>query len=286
MFTCSIENAFGERVQLTNNELKYQLLKIGGLNPPKIQLNRSTIGGLDGSKLNSSRLEERNIVISLKLNGDIEQNRLDLYRLFSLKTDCVFYYKNEHRNVYIGGRVESIECDYFVNKEVMQISIVCPFPYFKDIDIVIDDISKVTKKFEFPFSIEYDEPEIFSEIEVDRVTDVFNMGESECGIIINVDFIGTVNQMKILNTGNGETFTVNHNFVSGDNLVINTNKGEKSVVLTRDGSPINLFSKVARGSTFFALNRGDNYFSYAADNGDHDSNMSIVYKHYTIFSGV
>ena len=286
MFTCTIENAFGTRVQLTNDETNYQILSIGGLNPPKVQLNHSTVAVLDGSRFNSARLNERNIVILLKLNGDVESNRLNMYQLFALKHECKFYYKNEHRNVYIAGRVESIECDYFTNKETMQISMICPFPYFKDIDIIVDDISKVIKKFEFPFSIEYDEPEIFSEIEVDKITDIFNMGESECGIIINIDFIGSVNQMKIINTGNGETFTVNHGFISGDNLVINTNKGEKSVVLTRNGAEINLFAKVARGSTFFNLNRGDNYFSYEADNGDHDQNVSIVYKHYTIYGGV
>lgn len=286
MFTCSIENAFGERVQLTNRESDYQILNIGGLNPPKVQINRSNIGGLDGSKYNSSRLEERNIVISLKLNGDVESNRLNLYRLFSLKNECQFFYKNEHRDAYIAGHVESIECDYFTNKEIMQISIVCPFPYFKDVDIIVDDISKILRKFTFPFAIEYNDPIPFSTIEIDRIVDVFNHGESECGIIIDVTFIGAVNKLRIVNTMTGEWFTIQHSFIADDHVVINTNKGEKSITLTRNGVTTNLFSKVARGSSFFSLRQGDNNFSYLADDGAHDSNVTIVYKHYTLYGGV
>lgn len=286
MFECSIENALGERVKLSQNESNYQILDIGGLNPPRVQINRSNIASLDGSKYNSSRVEERNIVISLKLCGDIEENRLNLYRLFVLKRECKLYYKNDRRDVFISGYVESIECDYFVNDETMQISIVCPYPYFKDIDLVINDISKVLRRFYFPFTIEHDEPIPFSEIEINRIVDIFNYGEDECGLIIDVTFIGTVNDLKILNTGTGETFEIAHSFASGDKLIINTNKGEKSAIMTRDGDTSNMFAKVVRGSTFFALRQGNNYFSFMADNGTHDSNVVITYKHYLIYGGV
>lgn len=286
MFTLTIENVFGSRVKLTQNESKYQVLDVGGLNPPKTQINRSTVGSLDGSTYNSSRLEERNIVITVKLNGEVEETRLELYQLFSLKRECKIFYKNNRRDVYIAGYVESIECDYFVNNETMQISIVCPYPFFKTIDMVIDDISKVLRRFHFPFSIEYDDPIPFSEIEIDRITNVFNGGESECGIIINVHFIGSVSKLELLNADTGESFTVQHGFIADDDLVINTNKGEKSVKLIRDSVETNLFAKVTRGSTFFNLRQGDNHFSYFADDGDHDSNVTIVYKHYTIYGGV
>ena len=286
MFTLTIENAFGSRVKLTQNESKYQVLDVGGLNPPKVQINRSTIGSLDGSKYNSSRLEERNIVITVKLNGDVEETRLGLYQLFSLKRECKIFYKNDRRDVYIAGYVESIECDYFTNDERMQISIVCPYPFFKTIDMVIDDISKVLRRFHFPFSIEYNDPIPFSEIEIDRITNVFNVGESECGIIIVVHFIGSVSKLNLLNTDTGESFTVQHGFIADDDVVINTNKGEKAVKLIRDSVESNLFAKVTRGSTFFNLRQGDNRFSYFADDGDHDSNVMVVYKHYTIYGGV
>ena len=71
MFTLKIENIKNTILELTQNESNYQILSVKGLNPPNAQINRSTIAGLDGSKCNSSKLEERNIVITLKLNGDI-----------------------------------------------------------------------------------------------------------------------------------------------------------------------------------------------------------------------
>ena len=100
MFTLKIENIKNNILELTQNENKYQVLSVKGLNPPNAQINRSTVAGLDGSKFNSSKLEERNIVITLKLNGEIETNRIDLYKFFNTKQWCKIYYKNESRDVY------------------------------------------------------------------------------------------------------------------------------------------------------------------------------------------
>ena len=75
MFEARIENTKGSILTLTNNESKFQLISITGLNPPKAQINVSTIAGLDGAKFNSAKLETRNVVINLKINGDVEENR-------------------------------------------------------------------------------------------------------------------------------------------------------------------------------------------------------------------
>ncbi|MED4061708.1 phage distal tail protein [Priestia megaterium] len=286
MFTCSIENSRGNAIKLTQNESDYQVLKIEGLNPPKAQINRSKVAGLDGSRFNSSTLEERNIVITLRINGDVESNRNNLYNFAITKEICIFYYKNGLKDVHIEGYVETVEVDPFTNSEIMQISIVCPDPYFKDAQLIVDDISKILNNFEFPFAINVDEPIPFAEIEIERVTDVFNNSDSEIGIIIEVVFLGTVNTLRIINVDNGDTFTVNHQFITGDILTINTNKGSKSVDLNRNGIHSNMFSKVVKGSTFFNLQSGDNYFSYLADGGSSDDKVSIVYKHYTVYRGV
>ena len=286
MFTCKIENSRGNAITLTQNEGDYQVIGIDGLNPPKAQINRSTVAGLDGSRFNSSKLEERNIVVTLRINGDVESNRNHLYDFAVTSKSCTFHYKNGIKDVHIEGYVETNEVDPFSKSEVMQISIICTDPYFKDAQLIVDDISKILNRFEFPFAIDVGDPIPFSEIEIERVTDVFNKSDSKIGVIIEATFLGTVNSLRILNVDNGDTFTVNHAFVAGDILTINTNKGSKSVDLNRNGVHSNMFSKVVKGSTFFNLQSGDNYFSYLADGGSSDSNVSIVYKHYTVYRGV
>ena len=151
MFICKVENTRNNILTLTQNEDNFQVLKITGLNPPKAQINTTKMATLDGKKFNSSTLNERNIVITVKLNGDVEKNRIRLYSFFRPKEWCKFYYKNSSRNVFIEAYTENVECDLFTNKEVMQISLLCPEPYFKDVQEIIDDISKILSKFEFPF---------------------------------------------------------------------------------------------------------------------------------------
>lgn len=285
MFTLKIENIKNTILELTQNEDKYQVLSVKGLNPPNAQINRSTVAGLDGSKFNSSKLEERNIVITLKLNGDIETNRINLYKYFNTKQWCKIYYKNENRDVYIEGYVETCECDFFTNNEIMQISIICPNPYFKGMEEIVDDISKSIAAFEFPFAIDSTGIE-FSTIDNSKITNVYNNSESETGVIIVIDVLNNCDKIQIKNVSTGETFTLNYNFLEDDKITIDTNKGSKSISLLRNAQTINLFSGLTSDSTFFQLSIGDNYFSYLVDNGTNDDAIHIVFKHYTLYGGV
>lgn len=286
MFTCKIENPNGEVLELTQHEADYQIIKIDGLNPPKAQINRSTVAGLDGSKFNSAKLEERNIVLTIRLNGDVERNRLLLYTYFRTKDRCKFYYKNDSRDVYIEGYVETVEADYFSISEIMQISIICPYPFFKAAQEIVDDISKILAEFEFPFSINLSDPIPISTIDTTRITNVVNESETECGLIIEVDFLGSVSQLQLNNISTGEIFVLNYNFIDGDKVTIDTNKGSKNVKLLRNATTYNLFSHMTKTSSFFQLGLGDNYFSYLADDGYHDDLIHVVFRHYMIYRGV
>ena len=300
MFKCKIENVKNNILTLTQNESDFQVLSITGLNPPNAQINTSTIAGLDGAKFNSSKLQSRNIVIMLKINGDIEANRIKLYKYFITKEWCKFYYENEHRNVYIDCYVETFECDFFTNKEIAQISLICPNPYFKDMQEIVNDISKAVAAFEFPFahgSKGATNPDVpidtatdnaipFSTIDTSKITNVYNDSESETGVIIEINILGTVDSIQIKNTKSGDTFTLNYHFIESDKIIIDTNKGQKSIRLIRDAITINLFTGVKKGSTFFQLSIGDNFFAYTADDGSSDAFIHIVFKHYNVYRGV
>ena len=284
MFTCKVENTRNNILTLTQNEDNFQVLKITGLNPPKAQINTTKMATLDGKKFNSSTLNERNIVITVKLNGDVEKNRIRLYSFFRPKEWCKFYYKNNSRNVFIEAYTENVECDLFTNNEVMQISLLCPEPYFKDIQEIIDDISKILSKFEFPFSIDEDGIE-FSTLDTSKITNVHNSSEMDTGVIIDIDIYSHIEKLLIKNTSTGETLTLNYQFQSNDKVTINTNKGHKSIKLVRNAETINIFSAIEKGSKFFRLNIGDNFFSYLADDGENDSFVHIVFRRNTLYGG-
>lgn len=285
MFVCKVENTRGSVVYLTQNESNYQIINISGLSPPSAQINTTKIAGMDGTKFNSASLNQRNIVFTIKLQGDIEANRLFLYSFFRSKEWCKVYYKNRSRDVYIEGYVETVECDLFTNNETMQISVLCPNPYFKGMDEVINDISKTLGAFEFPFAIDLPGIEI-SVLDTSLVTNVLNQSESSTGVIIVIDVLDTVHAIQLNNVTTGEIFTLQYAFAGRDRIIIDTNKGSKSVVLQRDAAESNLFTAVKKGSVFFQLDAGDNLFSYLVDDGKNDDAVWITFKHYPLYGGV
>lgn len=286
MFTLKIENSRGAILELTDNEENYQVTDISGLNPPNATINTSNYANSDGSSFNSSKISNREIVITIYINGDVQKNRLTLYKYFRNKEWCKLYYTDDSRDVFIEGYVQTLEVNAFVQKQVAQISILCPNPYFKDIETIIQSISKSIKKFTFPFSININEPIAFSYIELEKITNVINDSESETGLIINVLFMGTVNKLEIRNIDTGKNFIIDYEFIKGDKLVINCNRGNKSVTLTREAVNYNLIPYVRNGSTFFQLGIGDNNFSFLADEGADDMLVDINFKYYKVYLGV
>ena len=286
MFTLEIENTKGARLELTNNENDFQVTNITGLNPPNANINTSNYANSDGSEFNGSKIENRQIVITIALNGDIERNRLLLYKYFKNKEWCKIYYKTEARNVFIEGYVQTFEAPQFTQKQVAQIAILCPDPYFKDLDEIVTSISKVIKRFTFPFAINIDEPIPFSDLDIEKVTNVINDSESDTGLIINVTFLGTVNKLEIRNTDNGKNLIIEYQFKENDKLVINCNKGKKSVILTREAVEYNLVPQIKGKPTFFQLGIGDNHYSFLADDGENDMLVDIRFKYYKVYLGV
>jgi hypothetical protein len=118
--------------------------KITGLGPVKATINKTKLATSDGSKYNSSVLEERNIVIDFRFTEstpeltdnyvettyNIENTRQRTYRYFPAKRECTFYVTTDNRNVRCTGYVESNEPDIFNPEEGCSISIICPDPYF------------------------------------------------------------------------------------------------------------------------------------------------------------
>lgn len=299
MFTLKVESTSGEVLRLTQNESVYQIVDIDGLNPPKAVINSSTVAGMDGTRFKSSRLQERNIVITIRINGNVEENRINLYRYFRTKQWCKVYYKNGVRDVFIEGYVDSIDCDLFTQSELMQISIVCQDPYFKNAQEIVNDISKVIYQFEFPFSFgdngathdgvtivssSLDDAMEFSVFEQDLITQIDNKSETEVGFTIDITFIGYAYGPKIVDIITGDFFEIDGAYNVGDRIVINTIKGKKSVKLYRNGVESNLFTKLTQGSKWFQLRLGANFYRYEARVGE--AYMRIVYKHNELFEGV
>lgn len=284
MFTLTVENANGNKLTLTQNESVYQVVSVTGLNPPKATLYTNQIAGMDGAKFKSSKLATRNIVITVKPNGDVEANRQNLYRYFQGGKWCKIFYKNANRDVYAEGYVETIDGGLFTNDERLQISIVCPNPYWKSIQEIFDDISKVFAMFEFPFAIE--KPGIpFSEFDLYREAEVVNRSEIECGMVITLTAgADGIANPKIYDADTGEFIKLDLTMNQGDTVIINTNQGEKSVKKIVDGIVTNAINSFGLNSTWLKLKIGVNHFTYAAD--ANEAFLNVGFDYHILYEGV
>lgn len=286
MFTARVENANGEILTLTGHEAKYQLFKIEGLDQPKAQLNISTIFGLDGGLFNSSRLETRNIVIYIRINGEVEQNRLELYRFFKTKEFCRFYFANGSRNVYADGYVDSAPCPIFTNSEIIQVSIICPNPYLIGVESETVETVEVTDLFSFPFAINIADPVVVSEIAVNSEIVIHNDSDSETGVTVTADLNVDCHQLTIKNTTTGDGITLDYSFFTNDEIIIETTKGKKSITLIRGGSIINIFASMTNDSAFFQLVPGDNDFDVLVDGAESETAAVLTFNFSETFRGV
>lgn len=282
MFECSIENEYGELLSLTNNP-KYTVYQIDGLEPPTATINTSVVANFDGSRFNSARAGERNIVIYMTIEQDCEKSRIDLYKYVRVKHPIRFYYKNGSRDVYIDGYVENMQIGFFEKKQLVQVSIICPHPYFKSVKDAVMDFSTVTPMFVFPFAYTT-EGDAFSVIEPGSIQSIINDGDIENGVIIKIKAVGRALNPQIYNVSTNEYFKLDVDLFTGDEIIINTIQGQKGVTLTHDGVTTNIINSMVINSKWFKLLSGDNLFSYDAD--EYPENLSCQFIHTDEFEGV
>lgn len=153
MYTLKVKNKYGQMLELSHNKA-YAITSIDGLDPPDATINTTKNVNSDGSVFNSSYLNDRQIIITMAINSPAELNRIALYKFFKSKMPLTLYYKNSTRNVYIDGYVSNFDVQYFEIKQIVQITITCPNPYFVDVEGNEKRVSGIINKFEFPFSVE------------------------------------------------------------------------------------------------------------------------------------
>lgn len=281
MFTLKIENRFGDVLELTHNK-NYVVSSVEGLNPPKAKINLSDVVGMSGSLFNSSKTEMRNIVLTVLPQIPVEKNRLALYKYAQTSQWCKIYYSNGSLDVQIEGYVETVEGSLFKRPQSIQISILCPQPYFEDLNEIFNDISSLLANFEFPFAIESEGIE-FSYINHDMLSTVVNHGDVETGLSIYITARGDVVNPVIYDNYGGK-FAIDVTLSEGEQIVINTNSGKRSVKLIRGVGEENIINKVQSNPKWFTLYPGENIFSYDAESGV--DFMSIVFRHRTKYGGV
>lgn len=275
MFEFKLENDAGNIVDI-NDGVRYEIIPpVSGLNPPSASIFTAKSPNRKGSKYNGSTLNERSLILTIKLLGDIEENRNALYAWVDTEQYVKVYYRNGVKNVYCEGHVEDCDIDLFTDNEVVSVAILCGDPYWKDLQDISTDISTVLKQFTFPFAIaENGIP--FSTTREDNTTNVYNAG-AETGIKITVKCNGEVQNLRIYNANDTtKQFLLNYTVPKDWIVEIDTNGSPKTCKgYSPDGEVFNLLRYIGNDPTWFVLKHGPNAFGYTADMGASDVEISI-----------
>ena len=283
MYRLWIENENVAKYELTNNP-NYDVTDVDGLLPPEVLLSDTVLSNMDGSVLSSARVKDRQIAITIKPKFPVEENRQRLYNYFKSKKLLTIFYKNENRDVRINGYLDGKpDGSLFEISQTIVFYIRCFDPFFKNrLDSIIN-MSQVIDAFEFPFMIEK-EGIPFSVIDKALTQNVYNAGDTETGLIIELSASGEVVNPIIYNADTRERFGINITMQYGDTIRINTNKSKQEITLVRYGETRNIINSIQKGNKWFLIQPGDNLFTYSCTSGDQFLNIKFMYE--TLYEGV
>lgn len=284
MYELTLENANGDQLSFAHNS-PFQITEIEGLNPPDATINVSELALIDGAKFNSAKLDMRTINVAFAIQYQAAANRIAVYKVLKSKQYVKLSYVSEFRDVFIEGYIQSINIDYFEMMQVVTVSILCPSPYFKQAQEIVDDVTRVISAFHFPFWSTQEPQIVFSYISNDVAIEIDNDGEVDCGLIIELYARTAVSNPKIYNYITQDFIGIDYSMQTADLITINTTQGQKSVTLLRNGVETNLFNNVMEGSTWLQLPAGGGTFVYELGTGN-NADLDVTFRHYNLFEGV
>lgn len=272
---------------------------IDGIGPGKADINTTELATTDGGIINSARLSSRNIVFNLLLleAPDVETTRHRVYKCFPIKKEVGLTIKTDQRTVSISGIVESNEPDIFSEQESMQVSIICPDPYFYA-ENALYKLNGVTQAFSFPFSNESLNNKVINlgEITYTKGEKIYYDGEIDSGVIIKIHATDHVEDIWIRNDADNTTMALdtskidtivgdgNNDIIAEDVIYISTMKSKRYVHLVRNGVTYNILQTLPKGSKWIMLQSGVNSFSYGASDGIMNAEIDIA--SYVLYSGI
>ncbi len=285
MYELILENAAGDQLMF-DQDSPFTISEIKGLNPPSATINTSQIALMDGAKYNSSKVNVRTINIAFAIEYEAEKNRIEVYKVLKSKQYVKLKYKSRYRDVFIEGYVSSIDIDYFKMKQIVTCAILCPSPYLKQAQEIIDELSNLINAFHFPFASQETPELVFGYYSTEIGTFVKNDGDVECGLIIELYARSAVADPVVYNYITQEFIGLRYSMQEADLITIDTRQGQKSVRLLRAGVESNLFNYVIQDSTWLQLPANGGVFVYEVDEDSDVDDLLVTFKHYNQYEGV
>ena len=261
----------------------FLLADVDGIYEAKSKVYVSENSMMDGAVYQGSVAEYRNIVLHLTDTEDYVENRDMLNRLFKEKSKgLLIFSEGDSPSRQIEYYVETLNSTGMDPYRSHDISLICPDPFFYDIEGSEEAMASWVSAFTFPFSstsagftFGYQSNEKIKTIQND-------IAEDNIGVTITITCMGNVTNPSITHIETGDRISIGHSgkpfeIVTGDVVTITTATGNKHVTLTHDGTTSEINHYLTEDSVFVQLMRGSNSFGFNADSGLNNMSISIAY---------
>lgn len=284
MFDLILENKAGDQLHFGMGT-PFTISEIKGLNPPSATINTNEIALMDGAMYNSAKVQMRTINVAFAIETSAAYNRIEVYKVLKSKQWIRLYYKSDVRDVHIDGYISAIDVTHFAMKQIVTCSILCPSPFFKVAQEMVNEVSLTVSMFHFAFA-STEEPElVFGYIDPTVAIEIPNDGDVDTGLIIDLYAHGAITNPKVFDYTTGRYIGLNYTMQTGDLITINTNVGEKSIILTKNGVETNIFNSLMKGSTWLQLPANGSVYTYEVGVGNAVA-LNVNIKYNVLYEGV
>ena len=270
-------NDDGDAVDFFDN-MYFQFTSLEGIDNLGINLTTSQGYQQDGTTLDFSQLDEREMVLKFTLKGsnhaEFVQKRELANRLFRPNCEGTLYYNDGLHDVKIRCIPSaSLKADMSATMTMTEASVelLAPNPFFWDREEHVLTLATWEGGFQLPtktpFSLRH---------RGTKNRGILNDGHVP--IPFRVTFKGPATKPLIRDRASGFYIKINQDLEEDDVLIIDTDYSKKSVQIQKNGRVYNAYNYIDLNSDFFYLDTGYNPFEYSNGREDEISEVSIYWR--------
>lgn len=251
---------------------------IDGMTQADVDVASNTVYSMDGDRITNMQTQPREIVIDLLVRHDVSVEAARAYIAQFVKPKqaatllLTYDLSGADQSKAISGRISKIEMPRFSDQVAMQLTLYCSQPYWEDAAFIVKYISDIIDAHHF--EITWSEPLPMGIYDMTRTREIVNQGDAAVGMVVTITAQGAVKNPALYNNLTGEFIGIVDTLSVGDEVVINTIRGQKSI--KKNG--VNVLSKLMAGSTWLQLDVGSNILLIDADSGASEMYFALTFK--------
>lgn len=275
--TITIHNGIS-KITIGGGSCDYKLIAYSGFAAADFDVKLSAGGASDGGYISTARLASRTLGIKFDFGGkNAESVRQSLISFFAPDRQLTVTAQR-------GSIVRTIEgraADFDISernrhaRSTVDLSILCPDPFFKAADRVYVSAAVSTPLFRLPCHF----PCVLGAQSSNGELEIFNSGDTYADMVVELAAASSVASPYILNRTNGKRIKVGNTLGSGNVLTISTVRRAKNAVI---GGTRCLIDPSSQFSDFLEV--GLNQLAYGSDDGSAALAANVQYT--ALFYGI